>query len=381
MNLLFGRKLFTLLPQNRQFPFSSTRVFACFLFSTKTPTKPLSSSGSSELYRRFEVIRDPRVSIVPVLDQWVKEGNTVDKHQLVNLTRLMKDFKRFKHALEVSEWMTGRRFFTLTAEDAAFRLGLIQRVHGLEEAENYFNKLSIKLKNRYTYGAILNGCAREKSVQKAEAILQEMRERGMMISSFPYNIVINLYSQTGDFGKIPPLVKEMERNGIPLDKYTMRNLIAASIASSDISTVEGILKLMEENPELGLDWKAYAMAADAYLRIGSIETALTMLKKVEKWMTCRREKRGFNFLLTLYAKTGNKDELYRIWNLYKPSSKSMDTSYLCMIESLSKLDDIEGAEKIFKEWESQCSMYDFRVLNRLLDAYCKKGLLRRLKQP
>ncbi|KAL3574409.1 hypothetical protein D5086_025022 [Populus alba] len=315
MNLHFSRKLFSLLPQNYQFSISSTRVLASLLFSTKTPTKPLSSSHSTTLCRRIEAIRDPRVSIVPALDQWIKEGNTVDKHHLVSLVRLMKDYKRFKHALEVSEWMTGRRFFTFTTEDAAVRLGLIHRVRGLEEAENYFNKLSVKLKTKYTYGAILNGCVREKSVQKAEAVMQEMREGGMTTSSFPYNILIILYSQTGDFDKIPPLLKEMERNGIAQDKYTLRNLIAASVAASDISGVERILKLMEENPELGLDWKLYAMAADAYLKIGSIETALTMLKKLEKWMAFRKKKAVFNFLLSLYAKTGNKDELYRIWNL------------------------------------------------------------------
>ncbi|KAJ6878143.1 pentatricopeptide repeat-containing protein [Populus alba x Populus x berolinensis] len=376
MNLHFSRKLFSLLPQNYQFSISSTRVLASLLFSTKTPTKPLSSSHSTTLCRRIEAIRDPRVSIVPALDQWIKEGNTVDKHHLVSLVRLMKDYKRFKHALEVSEWMTGRRFFTFTTEDAAVRLGLIHRVRGLEEAENYFNKLSVKLKTKYTYGAILNGCVREKSVQKAEAVMQEMREGGMTTSSFPYNILIILYSQTGDFDKIPPLLKEMERNGIAQDKYTLRNLIAASVAASDTSGVERILKLMEENPERGLDWKLYAMAADAYLKIGSIETALTMLKKLEKWMAFRKKKAVFNFLLSLYAKTGNKDELYRIWNSYKPSSESIDTSYCCMIDSLTKLDDIEGAEKIFEEWESQCtSMYDFRVLNGLLVAYCNRGLL------
>ncbi|KAF9670800.1 hypothetical protein SADUNF_Sadunf13G0106400 [Salix dunnii] len=376
MNLHSSGKLFSLLPQNYQVSISSTRVLASLLFSTKTPTKPLSSSDSSTLRRRIEAIRDPRASIVPVLDQWVKEGNNVDKYQLVSLVRLMKDYKRCNHALEVSEWMTGRRFFTLTTEDAAVRLELIHRVRGLEEAENYFNKLSVKLKTKYTYGAILNGCVREKSVQKAEAVMQEMREGGMATSSFPYNILIILYSKTGDLDKIAPLVKEMERNGIDQDKYTLRNLVVASVAASDISGVERILKLTEENPELGLDWKLYAMAADAYLKIGSIGTALTMLMKLEKLMAFREKKAVFSFLLSLYAKTGNKHELYRIWNSYKPSSESMETSYRCMIDSLTKLDDIEGAEKIFEEWESQCTtMYDFRVLNGLLVAYCNRGLL------
>ncbi|KAK3184150.1 hypothetical protein Dsin_031436 [Dipteronia sinensis] len=53
----------------------------------------------------------------------------------------------------------------------------------------------------------------------------------------------------------------------------------------------------------------------------------------------------------------------------------MGPSYACMITCLAKLDDIEGAEKIFEEWESQCStVCDNRVLICLLIAYCKEGL-------
>ncbi|KAK6919055.1 Pentatricopeptide repeat [Dillenia turbinata] len=41
-----------------------------------------------------------------------------------------------------------------------------------------------------------------------------------------------------------------------------------------------------------------------------------------------------------------------------------------------KLDDIEGAEKLFEEWESvNTSSYDLRVPNLMVTGYCKKGLL------
>lgn len=130
MNLHFSRKLFSLLPQNYQFSISSTRVLASLFFSTKTPTKPLSSSHSTTLCRRIEAIRDPRVSIVPVLDQWVKEGNTVDKHHLVSLVRLMKDYKRFKHALEVfiSQSPSFFDFFLLIRLFYVYPLSKIQRL-------------------------------------------------------------------------------------------------------------------------------------------------------------------------------------------------------------------------------------------------------------
>lgn len=46
-----------------------------------------------------------------------------------------------------------------------------------------------------------------------------------------------------------------------------------------------------------------------------------------------------------------------------------------MISSLVKLDDLEGAEKIWEEWEVVKDYYDSRIPNLIVSAYCKKGLL------
>jgi pentatricopeptide repeat protein len=39
-----------------------------------------------------------------------------------------------------------------------------------------------------------------------------------------------------------------------------------------------------------------------------------------------------------------------------------------------KLDDIEGAEKILQEWESRNTIFDIRIPNMMITAYCKRGL-------
>lgn len=286
----------------------------------------------------------------------------------------MKDYKRFNHALQISQWMTDCRYFKLSPRDVAFRLELIHRVHGLEYAENYFNNISNNLKTFNAYGALLSGYVREKSVEKAEAIMQKMKEMDMAASSFPYNKMINLYSQTGEHDKIDMLMQEMERKGITQDEYTMLNRMAAYIAASDISGMERILNRIEEDRHFFVNWNVYSMVASGYLKVGMIEKALAMLKKMEGKMPLQGSKLAFEFLLTHYANTGHKEELYRVWNTYKPSRKQIDVSYACMISSLAKLDDVEGAERIFEEWEAQCTVYDFRVLNSLLVAYCRKGL-------
>ncbi|KAA8524403.1 hypothetical protein F0562_010806 [Nyssa sinensis] len=288
----------------------------------------------------------------------------------------MRDFKRFNHALEISQWMTDRRYSIPSPSDLAVRVELISRVHGIEHAENYFNNISNNLKSANVYGALLSGYVQDKSIAKAEAIMQKMREMGLATTSFPYNMLINLYSQTGEHNKIDILMQEMENLGIPHDTFTLRNRMNAYAQASNISGMEKILNRIEEDPYCVVDWKVCSVAASGYLKVGLIEKALTMLKRMEGTMYPVRENLAFEHLLSLYASAGSKNDLYRVWNIYKPLNVR-GASYSVMITSLAKLDDIEGAEKIFQEWESRCTMYDFRVLNWLLAAYCKKGLFDR----
>ncbi|XP_062107337.1 pentatricopeptide repeat-containing protein At2g20710, mitochondrial-like [Humulus lupulus] len=350
------------------------------LFSAKTPEIPHSSSSSypDSLFHRVQIIRDPKASVLPVLRQWVNEGRQVDKDQLGWMVRTMRDFRRFNHALEISLWMTDSRFLKISPSDAAVRLELIHKVHGLDRAENYFNNMSRKLKTHHVYAALLRSYVRENSVDKAEALMEEIRNLGEAVSSLPYNVLINLYAKNGNFDKIDMLMQEMKVKGIPHDKYTLRNRLSAYVAASDIAGMEKIMNRMEEEPNLYVNWKVYALAASGYLKVGLIKEALKMLGKLERdidKINPKTQKTGHMFLLTLYSNTGNREELYRIWNKYKPTYRPTEAPYACMIRCLSKFDDIEGAEKVFKEWESQCSIYDFRVVNSILIAYCRKGLL------
>ncbi|XP_010272479.1 PREDICTED: pentatricopeptide repeat-containing protein At2g20710, mitochondrial-like isoform X1 [Nelumbo nucifera] len=344
--------------------------FRDLFFSTETLTSPSPDS----LYERIAVTGDPKISVVPVLEKWVDEGRSVNKVELNLLIRKLKFLRKFKHALEISQWMTNRRYFELSPSDAAMRLDLISKVHGLEHAEKYFASISNKLKALKTYGALLNCYVREKSVEKAEALVQNMKSMGFATTSFPYNMLIILYFQTGQHEKIDILMQEMKEKGILHDQFTLNNQLSAFASASNVRGMEETLNQMEKDPYITIDWNTYAIIANGYIKAGLFDNALAMLKKMERIIITQRSTTvGLDYLLSLYSSMGRKDELYRVWNLYKLSGKR-NSSYCCMITSLAKLDDIKGAEMIFKEWESNCAFYDFRVLNRLLVAYCKNGL-------
>ncbi|XP_010242929.1 PREDICTED: pentatricopeptide repeat-containing protein At2g20710, mitochondrial [Nelumbo nucifera] len=349
-----------------------SRVFRVLFYSTDGI---ISYKSNDTLYRRISPAGDPRDSIVPVLDQWIKEGKTFTRDYLQRIIKRLRHYRRYKHALEISQWMTDQRYFDLSAGDAAIRLDLITKVHGLGEAEKYFDYIPTQLRVFQTYGALLNCYTHEKSVDKAEALFQKMKELGFAKTVLTYNVMLNLYSQMGQHEKLDPLMQEMEDRGIGHDKFTLSIRMSAYSAAADVDGMEKILTRMEADPSIIVDWNAYFLMANGYMKAGLTDKALTMLKKSEALITGRQRRVAVDYLLTMYAGIGKKDELYRIWNTYKASEKIYNSTYICMLSSLVKLDDIEGAEKIFGEWELGGTSYDFRVPNRLISAYCKKGLL------
>ncbi|KAL5861103.1 hypothetical protein ACOSQ3_002407 [Xanthoceras sorbifolium] len=90
--------------------------------------------------------------------------------------------------------MTDHHNFALLPSEIACKLDMLHKVHGIEVAENYFNNVPNDAKTYKVYGALLNAYVQQKSVEKAEAIMQKMREMGFATSSFPYNMLITLYS-------------------------------------------------------------------------------------------------------------------------------------------------------------------------------------------
>lgn len=318
---------------------------------------------------------NPNVSIVPLLNQWVEEGHPVDKQQLQRFIKKLRFFSRFTHALEISMWMTDKRYLNITAADAAVRLDLIAKVKGIEEAENYFSYIPEKIKGLEVYSALLNCYSNVKSTDKAEATMQKMRDLGLARTTVVYNSMLKLYYKTGNFEKLDSLMHEMEENGITYDRYTYCTRLGAYADASDHEGIDKILTMMEADPNVALDWVIYATVGNGYGKVGLLDKALAMLKKSEEQIKGAKVNSAYNVILTLYGKYGKKDDVLRIWELYKKAVKVLNNGYRNVISSLLKLDDLESAEKIFEEWESQALCHDTRIPNFLIDAYCRNGLL------
>ncbi|KAL5999536.1 hypothetical protein ACLOJK_037821 [Asimina triloba] len=139
-------------------------------------------------------------------------------------------------------------------------------------------------------------------------------------------------------------------------------------------TMEASLKRLEDYPKVIAAWEVYSIAADCYKKVGILDKAVNMLKKSEAVVPLKQQTVACDLLISRYSGMGLKEDVYRLWNLKCSISKKVsNASYICVLASLSNLDDIEGAEKVLEEWESKCFCDDFQVPYQLVAVYCKKG--------
>lgn len=202
--------------------------------------------------------------------------------------------------------------------------------------------------------------------------MQKMREMGF-VNLLSYNVMLNLYVQMGNHVKLETLMQEMEERHIDTNNITYKILLNAYAATSDIEKIDNIIMKMEADPLLNIEWYAYVIAANGYFKAGLIDKTLTMLWRSEQLIGGKSAKFACQTLLPLYSAVGNVDEVFRVWNWYKNKAASLNSSFLCMINSLMKLNDIDGAESILEEWLSNHKLFDIRIPNAMISGYSQRG--------
>lgn len=351
------------------------KVLRAHSFSTSTQRK-------DSLKLRISRAGNPKVSIIPVIEQWLKEGNSIKQSDLQNFIKLFRGHRRFSHALQISQWMSDERGSEQSPGDFAVRLDLISKVHGLEQAEEYYNSIPDHLRGTQVYGALLNCYAHKRRLEKAEATMQKMRELGL-VQTLSYNVMLSLYSHMGRYEKLEALVKEMEEKGVNSDIYTFNIRLHAYVATSNIEEMEKLLMKMETDSLINIDFHTFFAVANGYLKAGLLEKSIVMLKRAEELtvpMVGTTKAHAYEMLLTLYGSAGNKDGVYRVWNSYKNTGRIFNSTYICMINSLMRLGDIDGAEWISEEWVSRKTLYDIRIPNTMIRAYSRKGLWKKAEE-
>jgi len=173
-----------------------------------------------------------------------------------------------------------KRGMNQTVSDQAIHLDLVAKSRGIAAGENYFIDLPESSKNHLCYGALLNCYCKELMTEKAEALMEKMKELNLPLSSMPYNSLMTLYTKTGLPEKIPAIIQEMKASHIMLDSYTYNVWMRALAAVNDIAGVERVIDEMKRDGRVAGDWTTYSNLASIYVDAGLFEKAENALKEL-----------------------------------------------------------------------------------------------------
>ncbi|KAI3470485.1 hypothetical protein Pfo_027148 [Paulownia fortunei] len=313
------------------------------------------------------------------LNQFLKSHKSAYKWEVGHTLKILRGRKLYGPALKLSETME-KRGMNKTVSDQAVHLDLIAKSRGITAAETYFISLPESSKNHLTYGALLNCYCKDLMTEKAQALFEKMKELNLELSSMPYNSLMTLYLKSGLPQMVPAFIQEMKAGDIMPDTYTYNVWMRALAAVDDISGVERVIDEMKRDGRVAGDWTTYSNLASIYADAGLIDKAEKALRELESKNACQ-ELPAYQFLITLYGRTGNLLEVYRIWRSLKLAfPKTANVSYLNMTQVLVNLNDLPGAEKCFREWSSGCSTYDMRIANVLIGAYLREGSIEKAEK-
>ncbi|KAG6749268.1 hypothetical protein NC652_032537 [Populus alba x Populus x berolinensis] len=328
------------------------------------------------IYRRISLMENPELGSGSVLNQWENEGKRLTKWELCRVVKELRKYKRYQQALEVYDWMKNRQErFRLSPSDAAIQLDLIAKVRGVSTAEDFFLSLPNTFKDRRVYGALLNAYVQNRMREKAETLFDEMRDKGYVTHALPFNVTMTLYMNIKEYDKVDLMISEMNEKNIKLDIYSYNIWLSSCGSQGSADKMEQVYEQMKSDRSINPNWTTFSTMATMYIKMGQFEKAEDCLRRVESRIT-GRDRIPYHYLLSLYGNVGNKEEVYRVWNIYKSIFPSIpNLGYHAIISSLVRLDDIEGAEKIYEEWLSVKTSYDPRIANLFISAYVYQGNL------
>ncbi|XP_010907599.1 pentatricopeptide repeat-containing protein At1g80270, mitochondrial [Elaeis guineensis] len=324
----------------------------------------------------FKILMEsPRQTVNSVLDKWVEEGNPLGRGEISIAILNLRKWRFYAKALQFIEWLEAKKPNEPVERDYASHLDLVAKVHGLQRAEKYIDKIPESFRGEVIYRTLLANCVAAVNVTKAEEVFNKIRDLGFPITTFACNQLLLLYKRV-DQKKIADVLLMMEKENVKPSLFTYRLLIDTKGRANDISGMEQIIETMKGEgvePDLVIQ----AMVAKHYIFGGLNEKAEAALKEMEG-DDIMENRAACKALLPLYAALGKADDVGRVWKACEAHPRLEEC--LAAIEAWGKLGQIENAEVVFenmlKTWKKLSSKY----YNALLKVYANHKLLAKGKE-
>ncbi|MBA0782685.1 hypothetical protein Gotri_000533 [Gossypium trilobum] len=354
-----------------------SRLLSSGSVSTEYTDDYINNSETDDLRSRIFLLRLPKRSATTVIEKWVGEGNRVSISDLRQISKDLRKSQRFKHALEISEWMVSHEEYKLSDTDYAIRIDLMTKVFGIDAAERYFEDLPLTAKTSETYTALLHSYAAAKLTEKAEELYERIKGSKLSFSALLYNEIMTLYMSVGQVEKVSSVVEELKKQKVEPDIFTYNLWISSCAAALNIDQVQRILNEMRCDSGCNDDWQRYINLVNIYVTASHLTSADSISPiEIEKGIT-QREWITYDFLVMLYAGLGNKDKIDQIWKSLRMTKQKMTSrNYICILSSYLILGHMKEVGEVFNQWKQLTTTeFDISACNSVLSAFEDAGLM------
>lgn len=332
------------------------------------------------LWKKIEgVKKGPQKSVVPLIQEWLNEGHTLEKRVLVTLLIRLRRRQWYKQAMEISDWMSQEEGIKWESGDNIVRIDLKAKMKKFAEAEALLENSPPEFKTELAYHTLLKNYADHRMAQKAEALLQKLKDTGLLTLPFPFNQMMLLYKRKGMDQKIPEILKDMESMGIPKDVYTYNILMDMKDRAGDIDGVEKIFEDLKNDPNVKPDAATYGTLATSCVHAGLFDKAKVYLFEMEQGKVFRNRS-AYDILMSQYGAIRDLEGVERVWNLVQAGPVISNRNYITVIEAFGKLGLVEKAEELYEQMSKSKGLIFIRQYNSLLSAYSKQGMMEKAEK-
>lgn len=154
--------------------------------------------------------------------------------------------------------------------------GAYDLVHQLQEDDMCREAL-----NSVIYCSLLKGFTREKRIQRAWAVYEEMTRKGVEMSTVTYNTIIDASARCGCLHYFPGLLENMRANNIEPNVITYSTMLKGYCQAGDIQQAFALFDQMHNDTDLKADEIMYNSLLDGCAQASLVDEGLRVVKQME----------------------------------------------------------------------------------------------------
>jgi len=174
--------------------------------------------------------------------------------------------------------------------------GAYDLVHQMQEDEHCSGSV-----NSVIYCSVLKGFTREKKMDRAWSVYEEISSKKIELSIVMYNTLIDACARCGRMDRLPSIVENMKAVGVKPNVITYSTMLKGHCMNGDIQTGFSILEQMRKDTHMKPDEIMYNSLLDGCAQNNLFEEGLRLLEEMQA-----EGVKPSNFTLSILVKLMNR---------------------------------------------------------------------------